>query len=230
MTDRPPVLSGRDLSKSYRLGRQRVAAVRGLDVDVSRGEFAAIEGPSGSGKTTLLNLLGLLDAPDAGTLRIDGDDTAPLSELARSAIRLRRFGFVFQTFNLIPVLSSRENVEYPMALRGVGRQARRAAARTLLEDVGIAEKENVRPDLLSGGQRQRVAIARALANSPEVVFADEPTASLDSHTASEILDLMGRLNERHGVAFLFATHDPRVVDRAKRVIVLRDGGIVEDRR
>jgi putative ABC transport system ATP-binding protein len=128
------------------------------------------------------------------------------------------------------VLSSRENIEYPMALRGLERKSRRESARALLEDVGIADKEDVRPDLLSGGQRQRVAIARALANSPEVVFADEPTASLDSHTASEILDLMGRLNAEHGVAFVFATHDPRVVGRAKRVIVLRDGGIVEDRR
>ena len=230
MTDSSPVLSGRNLSKSYRLGRQRVPALRGLDVDLSAGEFTAIEGPSGSGKTTLLNILGLLDAPDSGILRIDGGDTAPLSEPQRATIRLRRFGFVFQTFNLIPVLSSRENVEYPMALRGAGVQERTESARKLLADVGIADKEDVRPDLLSGGQRQRVAIARALANSPEVVFADEPTASLDSVTAAEILDLMGRLNAEHGVAFLFATHDPRVVGRAKRVVVLRDGAIVEDRR
>ena len=229
MTDQGPILSGRNLSKAYRLGRQRVPALQGVDVDLSPGDFAAIQGPSGSGKTTLLNVLGLLDSPDSGVLRIDGEDTAPLSEPQRSGIRLRRFGFVFQTFNLIPVLSSRENVEYPMALRGVEEKERRESARGLLEDVGIAEKEAVRPDLLSGGERQRVAIARALANSPEVVFADEPTASLDSHTASEILDLMGRLNERHGVAFLFATHDPSVVARARRVIVLRDGAIVEDR-
>jgi putative ABC transport system ATP-binding protein len=229
MSAREPILSGRGLSKSYRLGRQEVPALRGLDVDLAPAEFAAIEGPSGSGKTTLLNLLGLLDSPDTGVLRIDGGDAAPLTEPQRSEIRLRRFGFVFQTFNLIPVLSSRENVEYPMALSGVGKAERRAAAMGLLEDVGIAEKESVRPDLLSGGQRQRVAIARALANSPEIVFADEPTANLDSRTASEILDLMGRLNDRRGVAFLFATHDPRVVARARRVIVLRDGAIVEDR-
>ncbi len=223
------ILAGKGLSKSYRLGRERVPALRGLDVNVSPGEFAAIEGPSGSGKTTLLNVLGLLDSPDSGTLRIDGEDTAPLPEPQRSAIRLRRFGFVFQTFNLIPVLTARENVEYPMALAGVEKTRRRTAARDLLGSVGIAEKEGVRPDLLSGGQRQRVAIARALANSPEIVFADEPTANLDSHTAGEILDLMSRLNELHGVAFLFATHDPRVVARAKRVLVLRDGEIVEDR-
>jgi putative ABC transport system ATP-binding protein len=229
MIDRAPIVSGRGLSKSYRLGRQLVPALRGVDVDLVPGEFAAIEGPSGSGKTTLLNVLGLLDSPDSGILRIDGEDAAPFSEPQRSGIRLRRFGFVFQTFNLIPVLSARENVEYPMALRGTEKKERRACARGLLESVGIADKEAVRPDLLSGGQRQRVAIARALANSPEVVFADEPTANLDSHTASEILDLMGRLNESGDVAFLFATHDPRVVARAKRVLVLRDGEIVEDR-
>ncbi|MGH9443198.1 MAG: ABC transporter ATP-binding protein [Thermoanaerobaculia bacterium] len=229
MTQQTAVLAGTGLSKSYRLGRQLVPALRGLDVHVASGEFAAIEGPSGSGKTTLLNVLGLLDSPDSGTYRIDGEDTAPLSEPQRAAIRLGRFGFVFQTFNLIPVLSARENVEYPMALSGVPRARRRAAARDLLRDVGIEEKENVRPDLLSGGQRQRVAIARALANSPEIVFADEPTANLDSRTATEILDLMGRLNEEHGVAFLFATHDPRVVERARRILVLRDGEIVEDR-
>ncbi len=224
-----PILAGKGLSKTYRLGRERVRALRGLDVNVSAGEFAAIEGPSGSGKTTLLNVLGLLDSSDSGTLRIDGEDTGPLPEPQRSAIRLRRFGFVFQTFNLIPVLTARENVEYPMALSGVAKARRQDAARDLLRSVGIAEKEGVRPDLLSGGQRQRVAIARALANSPEIVFADEPTANLDSHTAGEILDLMSRLNEVNGVAFLFATHDPRVVARAKRVLVLRDGEIVEDR-
>ena len=229
MTETAPILAGKGLAKSYRLGRQLVPALRGLDIDVFAGEFAAIEGPSGSGKTTLLNVLGLLDTPDSGTLRIDGEDTAPLPENRRSGIRLQRFGFVFQTFNLIPVLTARENVEYPMALSGVEKRRCRSAARDLLRSVGIAEKENVRPDLLSGGQRQRVAIARALANSPEIVFADEPTANLDSHTASDILDLMGRLNALNGVAFLFATHDPRVVARAKRVLVLRDGEIVEDR-
>jgi len=226
MTESAPTLSGRKLSKSYRLGRQFVPAIRDLDFDLSRGDFAAIEGPSGSGKTTLLNLLGLLDSPDSGTLRVDGEDAAPFSEPRRADIRLRRFGFVFQTFNLIPVLTSRENVEYPMALSGVEKRRRRDSARSLLESVGILDKESVRPDLLSGGQRQRVAIARALANSPEVIFADEPTANLDSRTAAEILDLMGRLNEEQGVAFLFATHDPRVVARARRVLTLRDGEIV----
>jgi putative ABC transport system ATP-binding protein len=229
MTASDPILSARALEKSYRLGRQQVPALRGLDLDLRAGEFAAIEGPSGSGKTTLLNLLGLLDSPDSGSVAIDGVDSGLLPESERAEIRLRRFGFVFQTFNLVPVLSARENVEYPMALAGIEVRRRREGARRLLESVGIPDKEDVRPDLLSGGQRQRVAIARALANSPEVVFADEPTANLDSGTAAAILDLMGRLNEEQGVAFLFATHDPRVVARARRTLVLRDGEIVQDR-
>ena len=224
-----PILRGRGLVKSYRLGSQRVPALAGLDIEVGPGEFAALEGPSGSGKTTLLNLLGLLDAPDAGTLLLDGEDSAGLDERARARVRLARFGFVFQTFNLIPVLSARENVEYPMALAGTPAAECRRKAQELLASVGIAEKEDVRPDLLSGGQRQRVAIARALANDPEVVFADEPTANLDSHTAADILDLMRRLNGERGAAFLFATHDPRVVERARRVVVLRDGAIVAER-
>jgi putative ABC transport system ATP-binding protein len=230
MSAAPPILRGRGLTKVYRLGEQRVAAVSGLDIDCEPGEFTALEGPSGSGKTTLLNLLGLLDRPDEGSLLLDGDDSAALDEGARAGVRLARFGFIFQTFNLIPVLTARENVEYPMALAGRDRRDRERRARALLESVGILEKENVRPDLLSGGQRQRVAIARALANDPEIVFADEPTANLDSHTAADILDLMRRQNEERRVAFLFATHDPRVVERARRIVVLRDGAIVEDRR
>ena len=225
----PPILRGEGLTKTYRLGEQRVEALAGLDIAFGAGEFTVLEGPSGSGKTTLLNVLGLLDRPDTGTLALDGEDAGALDERARARVRLERFGFVFQTFNLVPVLSARENVEYPMALAGRGRAEREARARALLAGVGIAEKEDVRPDLLSGGQRQRVAIARALANEPEIVFADEPTANLDSHTAADILDLMRRLNEDRGVAFLFATHDPRVVERARRVVTLRDGAIVARR-
>ena len=230
MSTAPPILRGRGLTKVYRLGEQRVAAVSELDIDCGPGEFTALEGPSGSGKTTLLNLLGLLDRPDRGSLLLDGEDSAALDEKSRARVRLARFGFIFQMFNLIPVLTARENVEYPMALAGRPREDREQRSRALLESVGIPEKENVRPDLLSGGQRQRVAIARALANGPDVVFADEPTANLDSHTAADILDLMRRQNEERRVAFLFATHDPRVVERARRVVVLRDGAIVEDRR
>ena len=225
-----PTLSGRGLAKTYRLGTQRVEALRGLDVDIFPGEFAALEGPSGSGKSTLLNILGLLDSPDSGTLLLDGEDVGDYPEGQRSGVRLRRFGFVFQTFNLVPVLTAAETIEYPLALAGVGRQDRRGRARELLAQVGISDKAGVRPDLLSGGQRQRVSLARALANSPEVFFADEPTANLDSHTAADILDLMKDLNEKKGVAFLFATHDPRVVARARRALVLRDGEIVEERK
>ena len=224
-----PLLAGERLSKVYRLGPTLVPGVRDVSFSIFRGEFVALQGPSGSGKTTLLNLLGLLDRPDEGAIRIAGEDTGSLSENERSDLRRDRFGFVFQTFNLIPVLSAEENVAYPMVLGGVRAARRRERARELLASVGLAEKAGVRPDLLSGGQRQRVAIARALANGPSVVFADEPTANLDSHTAEEILDLMRGICGARGVAFLFATHDPRVVARARRVVALRDGHIESDR-
>ena len=207
-----------------------VPAVRGVTLSIDEGEFVALQGPSGSGKTTLLNLLGLLDTPDVGTVAFRGEDVGGLSEDERSDLRRDRFGFVFQSFNLIAVLSAEENVAYPMALAGVDAVSRRQRARELLEAVDLAEKIDVRPDLLSGGQRQRVAIARALSNRPSVVFADEPTANLDSHTADEILDLMSEISDSSGVAFLFATHDPRVVARARRVITLRDGAVERDVR
>jgi putative ABC transport system ATP-binding protein len=223
-----PLIQAAGLSRSYRLGEAVVPAVRGVSLAVSEGEFVALRGPSGSGKTTLLNLLGLLDRPDSGTVRIEGRDGEALSEDERSDMRRDRFGFVFQTFNLISVLTAEENVGYPMALAGVDAAARRARARELLDAVGIGEKAAVRPDLLSGGQRQRVAIARALANRPAVVFADEPTANLDSRTAEEILNLMRDINASRRVAFLFATHDPMVVNRARRVVTLHDGAIESD--
>ncbi len=217
------------ISRSYRLGEAVVPAIRDVSLAIAAGEFVALRGPSGSGKTTLLNLLGLLDRPDAGVVRIEGRDGQTLTEDERSDLRRDRFGFVFQTFNLIPVLSAEENVEVPMALRGGDDPgARRARARELLASVGLKGKERVRPDLLSGGPRQRVAIARALANGPSVVFADEPTANLDSHTAEEILDLMRRINAERGVAFLFATHDALVVSRARRVVTLHDGAVASD--
>jgi putative ABC transport system ATP-binding protein len=202
--------------------------VREVTREIRGGELAALQGPSGSGKTTLLNLLGLLDRPDAGSVVVEGRDGESLSENARSDLRRDRFGFVFQTFNLIPVLSAEENVAYPMVIAGIPAEARRQRARELLQAVGLEEKRGVRPDLLSGGQRQRVAIARALANRPAIVFADEPTANLDSRTAEEILDLMRGVNESSGVAFLFATHDPRVVARARRVLRLHDGRVESD--
>jgi putative ABC transport system ATP-binding protein len=204
--------------------------VRGVSVAIGGGEFVALQGPSGSGKTTLLNLLGLLDQPDSGNVEVGGKDAGSLSENLRSDIRRDRFGFVFQTFNLIPVLSAGENIAYPMVLARVASQDRDRRVAELLSAVGLDGKFAVRPDLLSGGQRQRVAIARALANRPSVVFADEPTANLDSATADEILDLMCSICDQSGVAFLFATHDPRVVARARRVITLHDGRIESDRR
>jgi putative ABC transport system ATP-binding protein len=227
-TDRPILLSARSVSRSYRLGAGLVPAIRDVSLEVRAGEFVAIQGPSGSGKTTLLNLLGLLDAADSGEIRFEEERATDLSENAKSDLRRDRFGFVFQTFNLIPVLSARENVAYPVGLAGKPASERSARAGELLAQVGLADKGDVRPDLLSGGQRQRVAIARALANRPAVVFADEPTANLDSKTADEILDLMRALNEESGVAFLFATHDPRVVARARRVVSLHDGRVQSD--
>ena len=227
-TGSPILLSARSLSRSYRLGAALVPAIRDVSLEIRPGEFVAIQGPSGSGKTTLLNLLGLLDAPDSGEIRVEEREASDLSENAKSDLRRDRFGFVFQTFNLIPVLSAEENVAYPVGLAGKAAPERRARARELLAAVGLAEKTDVRPDLLSGGQRQRVAIARALANRPAVVFADEPTANLDSKTADEIFDLMRALNEDSGVAFLFATHDPRVVSRARRVVSLTDGRVESD--
>jgi len=225
----PSLIDARDLVRTYAMGgAAAVFAVRGVSIAIGSGEFVALQGPSGSGKTTLLNLLGLLDRPDSGQLAIDGVDAEGLSENARSDMRRDRFGFVFQTFNLIPVLSARENVEYPMAIAGRAAPERKKRALALLETVGLSGKTEVRPDLLSGGQRQRVAIARALANEPVVVFADEPTANLDSKTADEILNLMRELCDASGVAFLFATHDPRVVERARRVVALHDGRIESD--
>ena len=223
-----PLVEADGVSRSYVLGAARVAAVRDVSLAVRPGEFIALQGPSGSGKSTLLNLLGLLDRPDAGEVRVEGRDGQALSENERSDLRRDRFGFIFQTFNLIPVLTAEENVAYPQVLAGADAAARRERAKELLASVGLDSKADVRPDLLSGGERQRVAIARALANRPAVVFADEPTANLDSRTADDILNLMRRFNEAYSVAFLFATHDPRVVERARRIVRLHDGAIESD--
>jgi len=220
------ILDGRGLLRTYWLGATPVQALGGVDITIRRGEFLVLQGPSGSGKTTLINLLGLLDRPDGGTLALDGAPVAALDENTRADLRRDRFGFVFQSFNLVAVLTASENVEYPMMLQGVPREARQRRAAELLARVGLADKANVRPDLLSGGQRQRVAIARALANDPEVILADEPTANLDTRTADDVLDLMALLNEERRVAFVLSSHDPRVVARARRVLTLSDGRIV----
>ena len=223
MTAPTPILRAERLTRTYRIGAATVAALRDVDLDLAPGDFLVVQGPSGSGKTTLINLLGLLDRPDSGRVLLEGRPVGDLAEEARADLRRDRIGFVFQTFSLVPVLTAAENVAWPMALRGLGEAETRRKSLALLERVGLAARADVRPDLLSGGERQRVAIARALANEPPLVLADEPTAHLDSETAESILDLMAGLNRERGVAFLVATHDPRVVARARRRLALRDG-------
>jgi len=217
-----------NVNKSYRLGRVLVRALDGVDLDVDRGDFLALAGPSGSGKTTLLNLIGCIDKPNGGRVVIDGVDVTavPLHRLA--ATRRDALGYIFQTFNLIPVLTAYENVEYPLLLQNVGRRERDARVRRWLDQVDIAAQAKQRPDQLSGGQRQRVAIARAMVAEPKLVLADEPTANLDSDTAAHILDLLAKLNNETGTTFVFATHDPAVMSRAQRCVRLRDGRIAEE--
>lgn len=215
------------VDKSYQLGRLLVQAVDGVSLDIAAGELVALAGPSGSGKTTLLNLIGCIDKPDSGRVVIDGIDVTavPLHRLART--RAEVLGFVFQTFNLVPVLTAWENVEYPLLLRGMNKREREGRVAAWLEQVGILAQAKQRPDQLSGGQRQRVAIARAMAGEPKLVVADEPTANLDSENAARILDLMKDINQRTGCTFVFATHDPAVISRADRVVRVRDGRITD---
>jgi len=223
-------IEAEDLYKSYRLGEVTVQALNGVSLTVEPGEFVVIAGPSGSGKTTLLNILGALDLPDRGVVRIGGQDFLKLSRDARAAFRLRHIGFVFQTYNLIRVLTARENIAYVLQLQGMRKQERLAVADRLLEDVGLAGYGDRRPDQLSGGQQQRVAVARALATRPDIVLADEPTANLDSATGEALVGLLERLNREHGVTFLLASHDPMVMAHARRLVTMRDGRIVGDER
>lgn len=211
------------VDKSYRLGRIEVLALHDVTLDIQRGDFVALAGPSGSGKTTLLNILGCIDKPDRGRVVIDGVDATgvPLHRLA--ATRRDTLGFVFQTFNLVPVLTAWENVEYPLLLKGIAKRERSRRVGHWLEQSGIAAQAKQRPDQLSGGQRQRVAIARAMAGDPKLVVADEPTANLDSDTATRILDLLGEINRTTGCTFVFSTHDPSLIARAGRVVGIRDG-------
>ena len=217
------VIRARGLRKSHRLGGGTVHALAGVDIDIPEGDFLAICGPSGSGKSTLLSTLGLLDPPDEGQISVDGHPVRLERSSGLSRIRAERFGFVFQQFNLIPVLSALENVELPLYLTAMKPRERRELASDLLQAVGLGDRIHNRPDQLSGGQQQRVAVARALARSPGVVLADEPTANLDTGTASQLIDLMLGLNQERGTAFVIATHDPRVVARASRVVRLADG-------
>ena len=223
-----PVVELDDVTRVYQQGDQRVEALRGLTMTVRSGEFTAISGPSGSGKTTALNLIGALDTPTSGTVRLEGADLGTLSRQALSRLRRDRIGFVFQAYNLIPILSAYENAEIVMAVQGVAEAERRERVMDLLARVGLEGLEDRRPLELSGGQQQRVAIARAIAAGPAVVLADEPTANVDSATAEALLDMMESLNREQQVTFLFSTHDPRVMGRARRLIRLVDGRIERD--
>jgi putative ABC transport system ATP-binding protein len=212
----------------YRQGALEVEALKGVSLAIEQGEFTALVGPSGSGKTTLLNLLGGLDSPDRGSIWLDGTEVSRLGPGERSRFRLHHIGFVFQAYNLIPVLSAYENTEFILLLQGVPERERKERALRLLKEVGLEGMERRRPFELSGGQQQRVAVARAIAAGPRIVLADEPTANLDSKTAASLLDLMRELNRQESTTFLFSTHDPLVMERATRTVRLRDGEILED--
>ncbi len=215
------------LRRSYRMGGEDVQAVRGLTFAVARGEYAAIVGPSGCGKSTLLNLLGVIDQPSAGTVRVGGRDVSTMNDTEATRFRLTHVGFVFQRFYLMPTLSARENVELPMAEAKVPKAERQARARELLDYVGLGRRERHRPSELSGGEQQRVAIARALANRPALLLADEPTGELDARTGAEIISLFARLNA-DGTTIVVVTHDEQMARAARRVIHMRDGEIVND--
>ena len=225
-----PIIACQALTKRYQQGEVSVDALRGVDLTVSKGEFLSLSGPSGSGKSTLLNILGGLDQPTSGQVSIDGQTLDGLSRSALADLRLRRIGFVFQAYNLIPVLSAEENVAFILELQGVSAAERRERAREMLAQVGLSGMEGRRPSALSGGQQQRVAVARALAARPSVVLADEPTANLDSASAESLLGLMDSLNRDSGITFVVASHDPRVIAFTRRRIILTDGRIEQDER
>ena len=222
------VIDAHNVSKVYNPKTIPVYAVNNVHLHLQRGEFTALVGPSGSGKTTLLNLIGGLDKPDRGTIIINGVDITRLSANELIDFRLRNIGFVFQSFNLIPVLTAKENVEFIMQLQKTHRQEREKRITALFKQIGLDDKINTRPSQLSGGQQQRIAVARALASRPQFVLADEPTANLDSKSATNLLDIMAKLNREENITFLFSTHDQRVIERARRVITLVDGQIAGD--
>jgi putative ABC transport system ATP-binding protein len=218
-------VSLRNVDKTYRLDTVTVPALSGVSIDIRPGRFTVLCGPSGSGKTTLLNMMGCIDRPDAGEIQVDGQAVQAMTDDALSDFRARRIGFVFQNFNLLPVLTAFENVEYPLVLAAVPAAQRKERVRALLDAVGLADRAGNRPGQLSGGQRQRVAIARALATEPALVLADEPTANLDSQTGAEIIALMRRLQRERGASFVFSSHDPMVLAQADDVVRIRDGRI-----
>jgi len=223
-----PIVQLKNVSKIYRQGKVEVKAVDHFSLEIQRGDFAALCGPSGSGKTTVLNLIGGLDVPSEGEVWVDQVNLATLSASALSNVRKNRIGFVFQAYNLIPVMTAFENAEFVLNLQGVDKVERHDRVMAILQDVGLEGLEKRRPDEMSGGQQQRVAIARAIVTQPAIILADEPTANVDSHTAESLLDLMQQLNQDKGITFLFSTHDQHVMDRARRLIRLRDGQLEED--
>lgn len=222
------VIKTKEIFKTYNPDTIPVHAVNGIDLEIKEGEFTAIVGPSGCGKTTLLNIIGGLDRPTSGYVEVGGQDISKLSDNKLIDFRKDNIGFVFQAYNLIPVLTAKENVEFVMLLQKRSQEERDARTKELLTAVGLEDNFNRRPSQLSGGQQQRVAVARALAPKPKFILADEPTANLDSHSTTNLLDIMAKLNKEEQITFVFSTHDQRVIDRARRVITLDDGKIVSD--
>ena len=224
------LVAAQGVKKVFRTGDIAVEALRGIDLEIGSGEFMAIVGPSGSGKTTLLNLIGALDVPTSGRIALFDRELGQLSRSERAELRLRSLGFVFQAYNLVPVLTARENVEFVLELQGMDPKKRRARAEETLTELGLGELADRRPSQMSGGQQQRVAVARAVASRPGLVLADEPTANLDSDNAQALLQMMRRLRDEMGMTFVFSTHDPLVISYASRVVTLRDGEVLSDER
>jgi putative ABC transport system ATP-binding protein len=218
------------VGKVYTLNGISVTALLDIDLLIDKGEFTVIAGPSGSGKTTLLNILGTLDLPTSGKVYVMGDDVSKKNKKELANLRLNKLGFVFQAYNLIPVLTALENIEFTMMLLGISEKDRKERARKVMEELGIAELEGKRPNQMSGGQQQRVAVARAIVNNPIIVLADEPTANLDTKTGDKLLDLMQEMNEKKNITFIFSSHDLQVIERAKRLITLKDGSITSDKK
>lgn len=224
------IITLENIHKSYETKGIKVEALRGIGFTVGKGEFAALAGPSGSGKTTLLNIIGGLDAPSSGSVSVGDTKLSDLSAKELAGLRLERIGFVFQAYNLIPVLTAMENVEYVLLLQGRNKEERRVRSENVLKEVGLEKEMHRRPHELSGGQQQRVAVARAIVSEPDIVLADEPTANLDQKTGAHLLDMMHHLNEAKGITFLFSTHDTMVMERAQRLVHLIDGKVVKEER
>jgi putative ABC transport system ATP-binding protein len=228
VAEMPELVRVEAVTRRFPLDHNFVSALDNVNLHVNAGEFLAIAGPSGSGKSTLLNLIGCIDKPTSGRILIEGVDTSKLNPTRTTALRREKIGFVFQTFNLIPVFTAAENVEFPLLVQGFGAGERRQRVAAALESVGLSARANHRPDLLSGGERQRIAVARAIVHRPALVLADEPTANLDTHNATQLIDLMHDLNRRLGLTFIFSTHDARLLEHTDRIVRLCDGQVQSD--